>query len=102
MAQNTQGVEPTTAAESAAVGGVGCSRSGSARPLPRGWPAPAGRPADGPAEVRAAVSVGARAQSRVIDEATLQAVAEITGGQYYKAESADQLQEALGDLHPAR
>ena len=35
---------------------------------------------------------------RVIDEATLQAVAEITGGQYYKAESADQLQEALGDL----
>ena len=35
---------------------------------------------------------------RVIDEATLQAVADITGGQYYKAESADQLQEALGDL----
>ena len=35
---------------------------------------------------------------RVIDEATLQAVAEITGGQYYKAESADQLQEALGVL----
>ena len=33
-----------------------------------------------------------------IDESTLQAVAEITGGQYYKAESADQLQEALGDL----
>jgi Ca-activated chloride channel homolog len=25
-------------------------------------------------------------------------VAEITGGQYYKAESADQLQTALGDL----
>ena len=35
---------------------------------------------------------------RIIDEASLQAVAEITGGQYYKAESADQLQEALGDL----
>ena len=28
----------------------------------------------------------------------LQAVAETTGGQYYRAESADQLQEALGDL----
>ena len=28
----------------------------------------------------------------------LQAVAETTGGEYYRAESADQLQEALGDL----
>ena len=35
---------------------------------------------------------------RIIDEDNLQAIAEITGGQYYKAESADQLQEALGDL----
>jgi Ca-activated chloride channel family protein len=41
---------------------------------------------------------GAGRSPRVIDEATLQAVAEITGGQYYKAESADQLQRALGDL----
>jgi Ca-activated chloride channel family protein len=41
---------------------------------------------------------GAGRNPRVIDEATLQAVAEITGGQYYNAESADQLQEALGDL----
>ena len=29
---------------------------------------------------------------------TLQAIADTTGGQYYRAESADQLQEALGDL----
>ena len=42
--------------------------------------------------------LGAGRNPRIIDEATLQAVAEITGGQYYKAESADQLQEALGDL----
>ena len=34
----------------------------------------------------------------IIDEDALQAVAETTGGQYYRAESADQLQEALGDL----
>ena len=34
----------------------------------------------------------------VIDEDALQDVAETTGGQYYRAESADQLQEALGDL----
>ena len=34
----------------------------------------------------------------MIDEDALQAVAETTGGQYYRAENADQLQEALGDL----
>lgn len=41
-------------------------------------------------------SVAAGRNPRIIDEPALQAVAEITGGQYYKAESADQLQEALG------
>ena len=35
---------------------------------------------------------------QIIDERALQAVAETTGGEYYRAESADQLQEALGDL----
>ena len=35
---------------------------------------------------------------QIIDEDALQAVAETTGGEYYRAESADQLQEALGDL----
>lgn len=34
----------------------------------------------------------------MIDEPGLQAVAETTGGQYYRAENAVQLQEALGDL----
>jgi Ca-activated chloride channel family protein len=34
----------------------------------------------------------------IIDEESLEAVAEATGGQYYRAESADQLHEALGDL----
>ena len=45
------------------------------------------------------VRVGAGGRSPlIIDEDALQAVAETTGGQYYRAESADQLQEALGDL----
>ena len=34
----------------------------------------------------------------VIDEDALKGVAETTGGQYYRAENAGQLQEALGDL----
>jgi Ca-activated chloride channel family protein len=34
----------------------------------------------------------------VIDEDALKTVAETTDGQYYKAENADQLQDALGDL----
>ncbi len=34
----------------------------------------------------------------VIDEPVLQTIAETTGGEYYRAESAQQLQDALGDL----
>ena len=46
-----------------------------------------------------AVSAGGGGRSpRIIDEDALQAIAETTGGQYYRAESADQLQDALGDL----
>jgi Ca-activated chloride channel family protein len=61
-----------------------------------GWAAggPGSRPGGG-------FGGGGGRNPRVIDEDNLQAIAEITGGQYYKAESADQLQEALGDL-PSR
>ncbi len=58
-----------------------------------GWAA--GGPGGGPG---GGFGGGGGRNPRVIDEPSLQAVAEITGGQYYKAESADQLQEALGDL----
>ena len=34
----------------------------------------------------------------VIDEDALKGVAKTTGGQYYRAENADQLADALGDL----
>jgi Ca-activated chloride channel family protein len=98
---NTQGVEPATAAESAAVRGLRVFTIGFGTTTPSrmactgrqagGW---AGGPGGGPG---GGFGGGGR-NPRVMDEGTLQAVAEITGGQYYKAESADQLQGALGDL----
>jgi Ca-activated chloride channel family protein len=103
---NTQGVEPATAAESAAVRGVRVFTIGFGTTTPSpmactgqqagGWAAggPGSRPGGG-------FGGGGGRNPRVIDEDNLQAIAEITGGQYYKAESADQLQEALSDL-PSR
>ena len=41
---------------------------------------------------------GGRGADRTIDEETLQGVADLTGGTYYRAESVDQLTEALADL----
>ena len=46
----------------------------------------------------AVASVGAAGVARGSSTSRLQAVAETTGGQYYKAERADQLEKALGDL----
>jgi Ca-activated chloride channel family protein len=99
---NTQGVEPATAAESAAVRGLRVFTIGFGTTNPSSM-ACTGQQASGWAGggPRGGFGGGAGRNPRVIDEDTLQAVAEITGGQYYKAESADQLQEALGDL-PSR
>ena len=96
---NTQGVEPETAAEAAAVRGVRVFTIGFGTTTPSQM-ACTGRQAGGWAGggPRGGFGGGMGRNPRIIDEATLQAVAEITGGQYYKAESADQLQEALGDL----
>jgi Ca-activated chloride channel homolog len=99
---NTQGVEPTTAAESAAVRGlrvftIGFGTTTPSRMACTGRQA-SGWPGGGRGGGFGGGGFGGGRSPRVIDEATLQAVAEITGGQYYKAESADQLQEALGDL----
>ena len=96
---NTQGVEPAKAAESAAVRGIRVFTIGFGTTTPSPM-ACTGRQAGGWAGggPRGGFGGGAGRSPRVIDEATLQAVAEITGGQYYKAESAHQLQGALGDL----
>ena len=62
---NTQGVEPATAAEAAAVRGVRVFTIGFGTTTPSGWPAPDGRSAGGPgAADRAAASVGAGAATR--------------------------------------
>jgi Ca-activated chloride channel homolog len=96
---NTQGVEPATAAESAAVRGlrvftIGFGTTTPSRMVCTGQQA-SGWAGGGP---RGGFGGGVGRNPRIIDEDTLQAVAEITGGQYYKAESAEQLQGALGDL----
>jgi Ca-activated chloride channel family protein len=96
---NNQGVEPAAAAESAAVRGLRVFTIGFGTTTPSRM-ACTGRQAGGWAgggPGRGFGGGGGR-NPRVIDEDTLKAVAEITGGQYYKAESADQLQEALGEL----
>jgi len=95
----TGGVEPATAAESAAVPGLRVFTIGFGTTTPSQM-ACTGQQAGGWAGggPRGGFGGGAGRNPRVIDEATLQAVAEITGGQYYKAESADQLHGALGDL----
>ena len=99
---NTQGVEPATAAEAAAVRGVrvftiGFGTTTSSRMACTGKQA--GSWAGG--GWGGGFSRGGGRSPRIIDEPNLQAVAKVTGGQYYKAESAEQLQEALSDL-PSR
>ena len=100
---NTQGVEPAIAAEEAAVRGLRVFTIGFGTTTPSqmactgrqagSWAG--GGPGGGP---RGGFGGGGWRSPRIIDEPSLRAVAEVTGGQYYKAESADQLQVALGDL----
>jgi len=98
---NTQGVEPETAAEAAAIRGVRVFTIGFGTTTPTrmactgqqagGWAGGGGWRGGGWS------GRGGRSPL-VIDEKGLQDVAKITGGQYYRAESAVQLQDALGDL----
>jgi len=102
---NTQGVEPVKAAEEAAVRGVRVFTIGFGTTTPTrmsctgqqagGWAGGGGGGWGG-----GGWGGGGRSgrSPLTIDEPSLQAVAETTGGQYYRAENADQLQEALGDL----
>ena len=96
---NTQGVEPATAAETAAVRGVRVFTIGFGTTTPSPM-ACTGKQAGSWAGggLGGSFGRGGGRNPRIIDEPNLQAIAETTGGQYYKAESADQLQEALDDL----
>ena len=99
---NTQGPEPAEAAEVAAVRGLRVFTIGFGTTAPTrmactgqqagGWAGGGGYGGGGG---------GGRFGGRsplVIDEDALKGVAETTGGQYYRAENADQLADALGDL----
>ncbi len=103
---NTQGVEPAQAAKVAAVRGVRVFTIGFGTTTPTrmactgqqagGW-AGGGGPGGGPFGGWGGGPSGGR-NPLIIDEDALREVAHTTGGQYYRAESADQLQKAMGDL----
>ena len=95
---NTQGIEPAEAAEAAAVRGVRVFTIGFGTTTPGARMACTGRQAGGWAGGGGWGGRGGGRSPLVIDEESLQSVAETTGGQYYRAESAVQLQDALGDL----
>jgi Ca-activated chloride channel family protein len=101
---NTRGIEPVEAADAAAVRGVRVFTIGFGTTNPTrmactgqqagGW---AGGGGGGGGPGGGGGGTGGR-NPLIIDEAVLLDVAEKTGGQYYRAENADQLQEALADL----
>ncbi|SDU98667.1 Ca-activated chloride channel family protein [Microlunatus sagamiharensis] len=104
---NTQGPAPATAAEAAAVRGlrvftIGFGTTSPTRMACTGQQAGGlGYGGGGYGGGGFGGGGGGRFGGRsplVIDEPALQGVAETTGGQYYRAENADQLAEALGDL----
>ncbi|SER17617.1 vWA domain-containing protein [Microlunatus flavus] len=100
---NTQGPEPSVAAETAAVRGLRVFTIGFGTTTPSrmactgqqagGWAGGGGYGGVGGGGGR----FGGRSPL-VIDEDALKGVAKTTGGQYYRAENADQLADALGDL----
>ena len=96
---NTQGVEPEDAAKLAASRGVRIFTIGFGTTTPTRM-ACTGAQVEGSYGGGGGGGYGSRGGGNplIIDEAALQSVAKTTGGQYYRAENADQLQSALGDL----
>ncbi len=100
---NTQGVEPATAAETAAVRGVRVFTIGFGTTTPTrmactgqqagSWAGGGGGFGGGGGR-----GFGGGRNPLVIDEDALKTVAKTTGGEYYRAQNADQLTLALGDL----
>ncbi|GAB2585458.1 VWA domain-containing protein [Microlunatus antarcticus] len=99
---NTQGVEPATAAETAAVRGLRVFTIGFGTTTPTRM-ACTGQQAGGWAGGGGGFGGGGRGfgggrSPLVIDEEALEGVAKTTGGEYYRALDADQLTLALADL----
>jgi Ca-activated chloride channel family protein len=105
---NTQGPDPQTASETAAVRGVRVFTIGFGTTTPTrmactgqqagGWAGGGGGYGGGGGGFGGYGGGGGGRNPLVIDEDALKSVAKTTGGEYYRAESADQLQQALGDL----
>ncbi|MGI3781124.1 MAG: vWA domain-containing protein [Janthinobacterium lividum] len=99
---NTQGPEPATAAETAAVRGlrvftIGFGTTTPTRMACTGQQAGGWAGGGGGGGGFGGFGGGGR-NPLVIDEDALRSVAQTTHGAYYRAENADQLADALGDL----
>jgi len=98
---NTRGVEPVDAAEIAAQRGVRVYPIGFGTANPTSMVCTAaqlgGRGFEGRGGIAGGGAVGGR-NYLVADEATLQQVADVTGGEYFAAADADRLQRVLEDL----
>ena len=100
---NTQGVTPADAATLAAARGVRVFTIGFGTTTPTRM-ACTGAQVEGSYGGYGGGYSGGGGRGRggtnplIIDEAALQGVAKTTGGQYYRAQNADQLQSALADL----
>jgi Ca-activated chloride channel homolog len=99
---NTQGVEPSTAADMAAARGVRVYTIGFGTTEPAPVVCDSSQISDGdfgggPFGGGRGGGFGGRGPL-VADDDTLERVAATTGGRFYKAQNADQLQDALSDL----
>ena len=95
---NRNGVAPATAAEQAADRGIRIYTIGFGTETPAPGVCNAAQVAPGGGFGAGPGGPGGTGGDRTIDEETLQGVADVTGGTYYRAESADQLIDALADL----
>ena len=95
---NRNGVDPATAAEQAADRGIRVYTIGFGTETPAPGVCNAAQVGPGGGFGGRPGGPGGRGGDRTIDEETLQEVADLTGGTYYRAENADQLTDALTDL----
>jgi Ca-activated chloride channel homolog len=98
---NTQGVEPATAAAEAAARGLRVHTIGFGTTTPAPMLCERSQLGDRSFGGGFGRGGGGGRSPLVADDATLREVAETTGGRFYKAEDAAELQEALGDLPSA-
>jgi Ca-activated chloride channel family protein len=90
---NRDGVDPAIAAEQAAARGLRVYTIGFGTTEPALWVCTADQISGD-----AAMSGGRGGRTHEIDEASLTEVAEITGGKYFRAQDAEQLNDVLMDL----